>query len=66
MDFSTVQKLEFKPIPPTERPKAFKIIEKYEPPKEPLDGRSAYQDDYPSKDQFEKTQIIKRNANATT
>ena len=66
MDFKTVQKIEFKGLPLTERTKAFKIIEKYEPPKEPLDAKSSYQNDYLSNENNLKTEIIKKNPNVQT
>ena len=66
MEFNTVQKSEFKPIKLTEKVKNFKVIEKYEPPKEPLETHTSYTNDYIVRDNCEKTQRVKKNSNQTT
>lgn len=66
MDFSTVQKSEFKPIGPVEQVKSFKKIEKYEPPKEPVESYTSYTNDYITRENCEKTQRVKKNSNETT
>jgi hypothetical protein len=66
MDFTTVQKSEFKPMTPVEQVKNFKKIEKYEPPKEPVETNTSYTNDYITRENFEKTQRVKKNPNETT
>jgi hypothetical protein len=65
MDFKTIQKLEFKRLPKTERTKSYKIEEKYVPPSKPFDAKTKYQEDFkPIVGQ--SVEIVKKNANEAT
>lgn len=65
MDLKTMQKLEFKRLPMTERTKSYKIEEKYIPPSKPFDAKSKYQEDFkPIVGQ--SVAIVKKNANEAT
>ena len=66
MDTNTVQKLEYKGNQNPERTKAIRVLEKYEPPKEPLNAKSQYQVDYPTSNKPVKAEIVKKNPNAQT
>ena len=66
MDLNTVQKLEYKGNQNSERTKAFKFVDTYIPPKEPLNAKTQYQIDYLMSNEATKAQIVKKNPNVQT